>query len=172
MAIHDENGNALSRGEKGEIVLRGHNVMKYYFRRPDANSETSKHSWFRLGEEGFYEEDENGLKYFFISGRLKELIIRGAVNYSPLEIDEVINGIPGVRAGMAVGFENSFYGEEIGAYVVREMDSNIDEAGVLQACASRLPYEQHLKIVVFGDDFPVTSTGKYQRNKLKPLFAE
>ena len=172
MAIHDDNGRALKPGEKGEIVARGQNVMKYYFQRPDANADTFKHGWFRSGDEGFFHEDEAGRPFFFISGRLKELIIRGAINYSPLEIDEVINGVPGIKAGMAVGFENSFYGEEIGAYVVREEGCEMSEEEFVAACAEKLPFERRPKVVIFGDEFPVTSTGKYQRNKLKPLFDE
>jgi long-chain acyl-CoA synthetase len=102
---------------------------------------------------------------------LKELIIRGGVNYSPFEIDEVLAQIPGVKAGMAVGFENNFYGEEIGAYVQLEPGAQISEQVVLEFCAAQLPFNKRPKVVIFGDEFPVTSTGKYQRNKLKPLFA-
>jgi len=172
MAIHDDNGRELSPGERGEIVARGQNVMKCYFKRADANAETFKHDWFRSGDEGFFQFDEQGRKHFFISGRLKEIIVRGGINYSPLEVDEVISGVAGVKAGMAVGFENSFYGEEIGAYVVRDDGSQISEEEVLRACGEKLPFERRPKVVIFGDEFPVTTTGKYQRNKLKPLFAD
>lgn len=172
MAIHDENGKALPPGTRGEIVARGHCVMKCYYLRPDVNKDTFKHGWFRSGDEGFWEEGQDGRPYFFITGRLKELIIRGGVNYSPFEIDEVINGIVGVKAGMAVGFENDMYGEEVGAYVVLEEGASLTEKEILAACAERLPMTKRPKVVVFGTEFPVTSTGKYQRNKLKPLFAQ
>jgi len=171
MDIQDPMGKTVAEGEKGEIVVRGQNVMQCYYKRPDANADSFTHGWFRSGDEGFYKCDEDGNKYFFITGRLKELIIRGGVNYSPLEIDEVINSIAGVKAGMAVGFENNMYGEEIGAYVVKE-DANLTEEAVLAACAEHLSFAKRPKVVVFGDDFPVTSTGKYQRLKLKGLFAE
>jgi len=172
MAIQDPNGNALPRDARGEIVIRGHNVMKYYFKRPDANKDTFANGWFRSGDEGFYREGKDGRPYFFITGRLKELIIRGGVNYSPFDIDEVLNAIPGVKAAMAVGFENDFYGEEVGAYVQREEGSNISDEEVIEACRAALPFSKRPKVVVFGETFPVTSTGKYQRNKLKPLFEE
>jgi long-chain acyl-CoA synthetase len=171
MDIQDANGKSLPEGEKGEIVIRGQNVMKGYYKRPDANADSFTHGWFRSGDEGFYKKDDKGNKYFFITGRLKELIIRGGVNYSPLEIDEVINRIPGVKAGMAVGFENNMYGEEIGAYVVKA-DPKLTEQQVLDACAKELSFAKRPKVVVFGDEFPVTSTGKYQRLKLKGLFAQ
>ena len=172
MAIHSENGGEMEEGSRGEIVARGPNVMKYYFKRPDANRDTFAHGWFRSGDEGFYRTGEDGRKYYFITGRIKELIIRGAVNYSPFDIDEVLNAIPGVRAAMAVGFDNAVYGEEIGAYVQREPGSAVNEADVIAACRAKLPFAKCPKVVLFGDSFPVTSTGKYQRNKLKPLFEQ
>lgn len=171
LAIHDESGNALPAETRGEIVARGVNVMRAYYRRPEANAAAFTHGWFRSGDEGFWRPGPDGRPYLFITGRLKELIIRGGVNYSPLEIDEVLNAIPGVKAAMAVGFENNFYGEEIGAYVQREPGAALTEAEILAACLETLPFNKAPKVVVFGDDFPVTSTGKYQRGKLKPLFA-
>lgn len=172
MTIQDAEGNTLSENERGEIVIRGQNVMKYYFKRPDVNLDTFKHGWFRSGDEGFYRMGEDGREYFFITGRLKELIIRGGVNYSPFDIDEVLNAVPGIKAAMAVGFENDFYGEEVGAYVQLESDSTLSEAEILAACRKELPYAKCPKVVVLGETFPVTSTGKYQRIKLKPLFVE
>jgi acyl-CoA synthetase (AMP-forming)/AMP-acid ligase II len=172
MAIHDDKGKSMPPGERGEIVARGHCVMKGYFQRPDANADTFKHKWFRSGDEGFWMEGEDGRPYFFITGRIKELIIRGGINYSPFEIDEVINHCPGVKAGMAVGFENDTYGEEVGAYVVLAEDVATTADQILAHCAQHLPHPKRPKVVVFGTEFPVTSTGKYQRNKLKPLFAE
>lgn len=171
MAIHDAEGHALAAGERGEIVIRGVNVMAGYYRRPEANAETFAHGWFRSGDEGFFERDARGRAFFFITGRLKELIIRGGVNLSPFEIDEVLNDVPGVRRGLAVGFENDWYGEEVGAYVEREPGSDVDEATILAACRGVLPFSKAPKVVIFGNDIPVTSTGKYQRGKLRPLFA-
>ncbi len=153
-------------------MIRGVNVMRYYYGRPDANRDAFTHGWFRSGDEGFYRMGADGLPYFFITGRLKELIIRGGINLSPFDIDEVLNAIPGIRTAMAVGFENNFYGEEVGAYVQREEGSSVSEAEILRACREKLPFAKSPKVVVFGDTFPVTSTGKYQRGKLRPLFAE
>lgn len=172
MAIHDSEGQLLGEDQRGEIVIRGHNVMKYYFKRPEANADTFKYGWFRSGDEGFYRTGPDGRPYFFITGRIKELIIRGGVNYSPFDIDEVLSAIPGVKAAMAVGFENDFYGEEVGAYVQLEPGANLTEEDILRACRQTLPFAKSPKVVVFGDTFPVTSTGKYQRNKLKPLFEQ
>lgn len=172
MAIHNDKGVELPEGEKGEIVIRGHNVMKYYFENEEANAKTFEFNWFRSGDEGFYRYDEEGRPYFFITGRIKELIIRGGVNISPFEIDEILMSIPGVHAGIAVGFENDWYGEEVGAYVKLKDGINLTSEQVLAHCRRHLPFSKSPKVVIFGDDIPVTSTGKYQRNKCKGLFAQ
>jgi len=172
MQIQDSDGATLPPDVRGEIVIRGHNVMREYFKRPEVNAETFKYGWFRSGDEGFYRVGDDGLPYFFITGRIKELIIRGGINLSPFDIDEVLNAISGIKAAMAVGFENDFYGEEVGAYVQLEEGSTLSAEEILTACLAALPASKSPKVVVFGDTFPVTSTGKYQRNKLKPLFAE
>jgi long-chain acyl-CoA synthetase len=171
MQIHDADGNALPPNTRGEIVIRGANVMRGYYERPDANLEAFAHGWFRSGDEGFYRVGEDEQAYFFITGRLKEIIIRGGVNLSPFDVDEVLNAIPGVGAAMAVGFENAIYGEEVGAYVQLEDGAMLDDAAILAACRQKLPFAKSPKVIVFGDTFPVTSTGKYQRSKLRPLFA-
>jgi len=170
MAIHDARGRALPEGERGEIVIRGVNVMQGYEKRPEANAESFAHGWFRSGDEGFLRHDGAGRPFFFITGRIKELIIRGGVNLSPFEIDEVLNGIPGVARGLAVGFENRWYGEEVGAYVMLETGCELGEEEILRACRERLPFTKAPKVVVFGSDIPVTATGKYQRSRLRPLF--
>lgn len=171
MAIHDDNGNAVPDGAKGEIVIRGHNVMVGYFKNPEVNAATFKHGWFRSGDEGFKLRGEDGLDYYFITGRIKELIIRGGVNISPFEIDEVLISMPGVRVGLAVGFDNRYYGEEVGAYVQVQPGATLTEQQVIDFCREKLPASKCPKVVIFGNDIPVTSTGKYQRGKLKHLYA-
>ncbi|MBA2565789.1 MAG: AMP-binding protein, partial [Gemmatimonadetes bacterium] len=165
MDVHDPGGRPLPDGTRGEIVIRGHNVMRGYLGRPEVNAETFAHGWFRSGDEGFRREG-----FYFLTGRIKELIIRGGVNLSPLEIDEVLNRLPGVAAGLAVGFENQWYGEEVGAFVKLQPGTSLTEEQVLRACATALPFAKRPKAVVFGDTIPVTSTGKYQRGRLLHLF--
>ncbi len=172
MDIQDEEGNSLPEGERGEIVVRGVNVMKGYFKNREANERAFKNGWFRTGDEGFIRRDEKERPYFFITGRLKELIIRGGVNLAPLEIDEVINQAPGVKAGIAVGFENDWYGEEVGAYVELMEGAEEDKQAILAYCQAKLPFSKAPKVVVFGNELPVTSTGKYQRLKVAHLFEE
>jgi len=178
MEIHNDKGEPLPENERGEIVIRGHNVMKYYFNNDEVNQKTFEFGWFRSGDEGFVKYDEKGRKYFFITGRIKELIIRGAVNISPLEIDEVLSGCECVKAGIAVGFENDWYGEEVGALVLLKEESLTNEqrenykSEIIEHCRQQLPFFKTPKVVVFSDFIPVTSTGKYQRNRVKGLFSE
>jgi long-chain acyl-CoA synthetase len=172
MTIHDQEGRALGAGEKGEIVMRGHNVMLGYFKRDDANRESFKHGWFRSGDEGFFELDEKGRAFYFITGRLKELINRGGVKYSPFEIEEVLLSCPGVKVGLAIAFDNDWYGEEVGAYVVKLEGASLSEQQVLDHCRQHMPFAKAPKVVKFGAEIPVTTTGKYQRLQLKSLFRE
>ncbi len=172
MAIHDDRGNERPEGEKGEIVIRGHNVMAGYFQDLPANEAAFTHGWFRSGDEGFFLYDEQGRRQFFITGRMKELIIRGGVNISPFEIDEVLMSLPGVEAAIAVGFENDWYGEEVGAYVKPKKDVILSEEQILKACRRQLPYTKSPKVVILGGDVPVTSTGKYQRSRCRDFFLE
>lgn len=172
MAIVGGNGQLLPEMEKGEICIRGGTVCAGYFKRDDANDAAFQWGWFRSGDEGFYVRDKGGKPFFFISGRLKELIIRGGVNIAPLEIDEVLRSHPLVRFAMAVPFEHRYYGEEIAAYVVpRNGLSPLTEAELLAHCRQRLPFSKCPKIIRFGEEVPYTSTGKPKRLELKLTLA-
>lgn len=172
MAILDEKGGLLPPGARGEICVRGWTVCAGYFKRDDANETAFQWGWFRSGDEGFYERDEQGRPFFFISGRLKELIIRGGVNISPLEIDGVLRSHPAVQFAMAVPFEHRYYSEEIAAYVVlKEGAGSVTEADVRAHCRSRLPFARCPKVILFGHEVPYTSTGKPKRLELKASLA-
>ncbi|OQW32934.1 MAG: hypothetical protein A4E19_06175 [Nitrospira sp. SG-bin1] len=172
MAILGGDGHPLPEMARGEICIRGGTVCAGYFKRDDANEAAFQWGWFRSGDEGFYVRDKRGRPFFFISGRLKELIIRGGVNIAPLEIDEVLRTHPAVRFAMAVPFENRYYGEEIAAYVVpREEAGPVSEAGLLEHCRKRLPFCKRPKVILFGQDMPYTATGKPKRLDLKGRLA-
>lgn len=168
MAILDEQGQSLPERTRGEICIRGGTVCAGYYKRDDANEAAFRWGWFRSGDEGFFLRDKNGRPFFFISGRLKELIIRGGVNISPLEIDDVLKRHPLVRFAMAVPFEHRYYGEEIAAYVVaREGPSQPNETDLLEHCRRFLPFSKCPKVILFGQEVPYTSTGKPKRLELK-----
>jgi long-chain acyl-CoA synthetase len=168
MTILTDQGQPLPEMFRGEICIRGGTVCAGYFKRDDANEAAFKWGWFRSGDEGFYVRDKQGRPFFFISGRLKELIIRGGVNISPLEIDDVLKGHPLVQFAMVVPFEHLYYGEEIAAYVVpRDGASPPTEAELIAHCRRFLPFSKCPKVIVFGHEVPYTSTGKPKRLELK-----
>lgn len=172
MTILDDEGQPLPEMARGEICIRGGTVCAGYFKRDDANEAAFKWGWFRSGDEGFYARDGEGRPFFFICGRLKELIIRGGVNISPLEIDDALKSHPLVRFAMAVPFENRYYGEEIAAYVVPRGEAGpAIEASLREYCRRRLHFSKRPKVILFGQDVPYTSTGKPKRLDLKARLA-
>lgn len=172
MTILDDRGQPLPELSRGEICIRGATVCAGYFKRADANEAAFQWGWFRSGDEGFFVRDHRGRPFFFISGRLKELIVRGGVNIAPLEIDDVLKRHPGVRFAMTVPFENRYYGEEIAAYVVpRDGAVPVTEAALLAHCRRGLPFSKCPKVILFGQDVPYTSTGKPKRLELKTRLA-
>jgi long-chain acyl-CoA synthetase len=172
MAILDQDGQQLPETSRGEIGIRGGTVCAGYYKRDDANDAAFRWGWFRSGDEGFFVRDGEGRPFFFISGRLKELIIRGGVNISPLEIDDALNSHPLVRFAMAVPFDHRYYGEEIAGYVVLR-DSTLvpSERDLLKHCRRLLPFSKCPKVILVGHDVPYTSTGKPKRLELKTLVA-
>ena len=171
MAILDGEGRPVPEGARGEICIGGGIVCAGYYKREDANDAAFQWGWFRSGDEGYALPDEQGRAQFFISGRQKELIIRGGVNVSPLEIDEVLKSHPGVKCALAVPFENRYYGEEIAAYVVpRDRESPPSTASLFHLCR-QLPFWKRPKVILFGEDLFYTATGKPKRLELKARLA-
>lgn len=173
MTILNDKGQLVPEMSRGEICIRGGTVCAGYFKRNDANEAAFKWGWFRSGDEGFYTQDRQGRPFFFISGRLKELIIRGGVNISPLEIDDALKSHPLVQFAMAIPFEHRYYGEEIAAYVVpREGAPPLAmEGDLLEHCRRLLPFSKCPKVILFGQEIPYTSTGKPKRLELKTRLA-
>jgi long-chain acyl-CoA synthetase len=172
MAILDEDGQPLAEMSRGEICIRGATVCAGYYKRDDANAGAFRWGWFRSGDEGFYVRDGQDRPFFFISGRLKELIIRGGVNISPLEIDDAMKCHPLVQFAMAVPFEHRYYGEEIAGYVVpRPGAAELTEQELLKHCRRLMPFSKCPKVILFGNDVPYTSTGKPKRLELKTHLA-
>ena len=172
MAICDHDGKKLGELSRGEVCIRGGTVCAGYYKRDDANESAFQRGWFHSGDEGFYVLDRRRRPFFFISGRLKELIIRGGVNISPLEIDDALKSHPMVRFGMAVPFEHRYYGEEIAGYVVlRDGGIEYAEKELLKHCRRLLPFSKCPKVILVGRDVPYTSTGKPKRLELKAQLA-
>jgi long-chain acyl-CoA synthetase len=174
VAVLDHSGAPAEAGVRGELTVRGSMVMAGYAGQEEATADSFRGGWFHTGDEGFWEPGPGDRAFFFITGRIKELIIRGGANISPFEIDAVLHSHPAVRFGLAIPFDNRFYGEEIAAYVVCDRDVAAEE--ILAHSARYLDHARCPKVVVFGDDVPYTATGKAKRlevkTRLAPLLAE
>ncbi|MEH0844523.1 class I adenylate-forming enzyme family protein [Micromonospora sp. CPCC 205711] len=167
--LHPVTGEEAPAEVRGELAVRGAIIMREYAGHPEATAEAFRGGWFHTGDEGFWRPGPDGQPVFFITGRMKELIIRGGHNISPFEIDEVLRSHPRVKFALTVPFEHRVYGDEIAAYVVA--DGPLAEQEVLDHCAARLDFAHQPKVVVFGDDVPYTATGKAKRLELKSRLA-
>ena len=169
VAVVDALGLPLGAGERGELAVRGNIVMRGYANREDANREAFADGWFHSADEGFWHPDPSGVPFFFITGRLKELIIRGGANISPIEVDEVLNSYPGIRHAISFPFLHKVFGEEVGAYLV--VDGGFDALGLAQHCARELDHARRPKVFVIGTEVPYTATGKVKRLEIKSSLA-
>jgi long-chain acyl-CoA synthetase len=162
MKVVDENDQDLPLGEVGEIVVRGHNVMKGYLNRPDATAEALRGGWFHTGD--LARVDSDG--YFFIVDRKKDMIIRGGYNIYPREVEEVLYEHPEVREAAVVGLPHDEYGEEVGAAVSLKDGATVSaeelRAYVKERVAS-YKYPRHVWIV---EDLPKGPTGKILKREI------
>ena len=164
---------ATGAGERGELCVRGHSTMRGYLGDGEATARTlDQDGWLHTGDEGFFEL-EGGRAIFFVTGRLKEIIIRDAEKYSPLRLERrLVEALPELSGRLVVlGFPHRDHGEEIGAYL--EMEA-LDEAlrARLEAALESMPIAERPKVVLHGAQaIPRTHTGKVQRRRIQPLFA-
>ena len=161
--IFDEAGKEVDQGERGEIVIKGHNIMKGYWGKPEATAETIKDGWFHSGDIGYV--DEEG--FFFIVDRKKEMIIRGGFNVYPREIEEVIYAFPKVAEAAVIGIPDEKFGEEVVAVVAPKPGETID-VGELQAFVKErvAAYKYPRKIEVVKE-LPKGPTGKIMKREIK-----
>jgi len=161
--IISSDGAEAGTGEPGEVAIRGHNVMKGYFRRPEATAEvTDAEGWFRTGDIGT--RDAEG--YLYIVDRKKDMIIRGGFNVYPRELEEVLLTHPGVSLAAVVGVPHASHGEEVKAFVVRAPDTALTEAELIAWCKQNMAAYKYPRIVEFRDALPMTATGKILKREL------
>lgn len=159
MRIMDVRGNLLDAGTRGEIVIRGPNVMGGYEANPEANVAAFHDGWFRTGDQGVM--DEEG--YVTITGRLKEIINRGGEKISPREIDEVLMDHPAVMQAVTFAIPHDKLGEDVGAAIVLRDGERISERDLRAFAALRLADFKVPRRIVFLEDIPKGPTGKLQR---------
>jgi long-chain acyl-CoA synthetase len=166
-------GATLPAGERGELHVRGHSTMLAYFRDDAATASTlAADGWLRTGDEGFFRTTAAG-PAFYITGRIKETIIRDGDKFSPLAIERrILSDVPEIEGRfVALGFPHELHGEEIGAYLESE-DLSDDLRARLTKVVSEMPLDARPKVILFGPaPIPRTHTGKIQRRKLHPTFA-
>jgi long-chain acyl-CoA synthetase len=164
MKVVDEDDNEVAQGEVGEIVIRGHNIMKGYWQRPDATAEAMRGGWFHSGD--MAKVDEEG--YFYIVDRKKDLIIRGGYNVYPREVEEVLYEHPKIREAAVLGVPHDEWGEEIGAAVVLHDGEQVDPEEVSAYVKERIAAYKYPRIVWFLDDLPKGPTGKILKREIEP----
>src|SRR6185312_15833887 len=121
-------------GELGEIVLRGENILKGYYRNPEATATAFRNGWFHTGDVGYRDADG----FFYIVDRKSDMIIRGGENIYPREIDEVLYEHPAVTAAATIGVPDPLYGEEVAAFVVLKEEGLTSADDLIAFCRERL----------------------------------
>jgi long-chain acyl-CoA synthetase len=164
MKVVDDDGNEVDQGEVGEIAVRGHNVMKGYWRKPDATEETVKDGWLHTGD--MAQIDEDG--YFFIVDRKKDLIIRGGYNVYPREIEEVLYEHPAVREAAVLGVPHDEYGEEVAAAVALKDGEEVSAEALRDFVKEQVAAYKYPRRVWFVDDLPKGPTGKILKREIEP----
>ena len=167
--IIDTKGQELPRGEQGEIMIRGDNVMKGYYKAPEKTREALEpDGWLHTGDLGYMDEDG----FVFVTGRIKELIIKGGENIAPKEIDEALYKHPSILDAAAVGIPDDVYGEEILACVTLRPGRSATEEELMNHCLEELGKFKTPKTICFMDELPKGPSGKIQRLKLPDLMKE
>jgi long-chain acyl-CoA synthetase len=160
--VVDAQGRALAQDESGEIEIRGPSVMAGYYKAPEQTAKALRGEWLATGDLGYRDEDG----YYFITGRLKELIIKGGENIAPREIDEALLRHPAVLEAAAVGVADDAYGQEILACVVLKPGAALSADDVTAHCLRELGRYKTPRYVRFVDELPKGPSGKVQRMKL------
>jgi long-chain acyl-CoA synthetase len=163
MSIQDESGKELPDGERGEICIRGHNVMKGYLGRPDATAEAMKGGWFHSGDVGIRDADGS----YRIVDRVKDLILRGGFNVYPREVEEVLYGHPAIAEAAVIGIPHESHGEEVKAVVALKPGSSATPEDLIAWTKERLAAYKYPRIVEFVDALPKGPTGKILKRELK-----
>jgi long-chain acyl-CoA synthetase len=166
MKVVDDDDNEVPEGELGEIVLRGENILKGYFKNPEANERAFRGGWFHTGDVGY--RDREG--FFYIVDRKSDMIIRGGENIYPREIDEVLYEHPAVAAAATIGVPDPLYGEEVAAFIVLKNGTEVSEEQVINYCKAKLADYKCPKTVRFVADIPKGPTGKLLKRELAKQF--
>lgn len=162
MRIVDDDDNEVPDGELGEIVLRGENILKGYYKNPEATKIAFRNGWFHTGDIGY--RDPEG--FYYIVDRKSDMIIRGGENIYPREIDEVLYQHAAVASAATIGVPDPLYGEEVAAFVVLKDGSNVREEELISFCRERLADYKCPKSIRIVAEIPKGPTGKLLKREL------
>jgi fatty-acyl-CoA synthase len=159
-----ETGEECPGEVHGEFCCRGYNTMKGYYKMPEATAQCiDRDGWLHSGDLGVKDKDGN----FRVTGRIKDMIIRGGENVYPKEIEDFLYTMPGIKDVQVVGIASKKYGEEVGAFIILHPDTAVKEEDVRDFCRGQISRYKIPKYVFFTDSFPVTASGKIQKFQLR-----
>lgn len=164
--VNPDTGEECAIEEQGEVCCRGYLVMKGYYKNPDATNEViDKDGWLHSGDLGV--KDKNG--YYRITGRIKDMIIRGGENIYPREIEEYLYHMQGIKDIQVAGIPSEKYGEEVGAFIILQEGADLLPEDVKAFCRGKIARHKIPKYIFFVNSFPLTGSGKIQKFKLKDI---
>ena len=159
----NEEGETVPVGEKGELLYKGHNVMKGYYKNPDATAKTIKNGWLHSGDIAV--KDEDG--FYFIVDRTKDMIIRGGLNVYPREVEEVMMKHPAVSMAAVIGVPHAEMGEEIKAFVVLNEGKVATEEELMEFTKGNIAAYKYPRIIEITASLPTSATGKILKKELR-----
>jgi len=167
--VNPETGEECQVEEQGEICCRGYNLMKGYYKNPEATAKA-------IDDNGFLHSGDLAVKtadgFYRITGRIKDMIIRGGENIYPREIENFIYNIPEVEAVEVVGVPSKKYGEQVGAFIKLKAGQEITEEAIQEFCRGKIARYKIPQFIFFVNEFPMTASGKIQKYKLRELSLE
>lgn len=155
----------MPQGEAGEILIKGPQIMKGYYKKPEETRNVLKDGWFYSGDIGIFDEDG----YLSIVDRKKDMIIAGGYNIYPVELDDVLFEHPKILEACTIGVPDEYRGETVKAFVVPKEGETLTEEEVVRFCREKLAAYKIPKIIEFVDDLPKSAVGKILRRKLKDM---
>jgi len=162
--LEDADGNVVTQTEQpGEICIRGHNVMKGYYKRPEVNAEQIRDGWFYTGDIGTRDEDG----FYYVVDRKKDMIIRGGFNVYPREIEEVLYAHPAVVEAAVIGIPHESHGEEVKAVLALKPGQSTTEKDIIAYCKEKLAAYKYPRAVAFMNELPKGPTGKILKRELR-----
>lgn len=164
--VDPQTGRTCGPNEVGELCCRGYNVMKGYYNMPEATREAiDEEGWLHSGD--LATVDEHG--YYRITGRIKDMIIRGGENIYPREIEEFLHTMPGIEQAQVVGVPDEKYGEVVGAFVMLKPGADLSEDDIREYARNRIASYKVPRYIFFGHEYPLTASGKVQKFRLREI---